>query len=125
MKNKIKLLGYAVSPLIIGNIVNLLITKLGWYGFSLTIISILFCCYWIFIGYKIAGYSNTYIESALIVNSLAIMCYVTVLMSEMLQGSFVANMIRVQAQIFFLPMLRVVAIILGDRKSTRLNSSHH
>lgn len=104
MNNKLKLVLFAITPFIIGNIVNALIMRAGWYGTSMLIISILFFIYWFITGYISTNYSKSALEAVLVCNSFAIISVGSLLLS---------GIIFMQAQMFFLPSIRVTSKILA------------
>ena len=69
---KLKLLAFSISPFIIGRLIDLAIYNLDWYGKILSIISILFCIYWYFVGYKSYDYAKSMKESILLGNCFSI-----------------------------------------------------
>lgn len=99
---KLKLLLFAVSPFIIGYILNYLMIKFNWYGLIISIISIAFCVYWFFVGYKSYDYTKTKKESILLGNSFAILSIIVFMFQTL-----VMERIGFAPQMFYLPVLRV------------------
>ena len=98
---------YSASPLIIGYLLNYAIYKFDWYGTILSIISILFCVYWYYVGYKSYDYSKTIKESLLLGNCFAIVSIVLILFQLLVLKRFSFSIIGSAPQMFFLPMIRV------------------
>lgn len=99
---KLKLLLFAVSPFIIGYILNYLMIRFNWYGLIISIISIAFCVYWFFVGYKSYDYTKTKKESILLGNSFAVLNIIVFIFQRLVMGR-----IGLVPQMFYLPMLRV------------------
>lgn len=104
---KLKLLAFSVSPFVIGYLVNLLIYNFDWYGRIISVISILFCLYWYFVGYKSYDYVKSMKISILLGNCFSIINIILILFQSLVLGRFMPNIIGVYPQHFFLPMIRV------------------
>lgn len=104
---KLKLLAFSISPFIIGRLIDLAIYNLDWYGKILSIISILFCIYWYFVGYKSYDYAKSMKESILLGNCFSIISIALALFQSLILGRFLLNIIGSFPQYFFLPMMRV------------------
>lgn len=109
--NRLKLLLLSISPFFIGELLGYAILELGWYGRGLSLISIIFCIYWFFVGYKSYDYGKSAKESILLGNIFAIIGIVLVLFQELVLGRYIFNFIGSAFQTFFLPMVRVSSLI--------------
>ncbi len=103
---KAKLLLFSVSPLIIVYLLHYTIYNFDWYGRILSIISILFCVYWYYVGYKSYDYAKTIKESLLLGNCFAIVSIVLILFQLLVLKRFSFSIIGLALQMFFLPMVR-------------------
>ena len=79
----------------------------GWYGISISIISILFVVYWFFVGYKSHDYVDSIKESILLGNSFAIISIVLILGQIIFTGGHSFNIMGILPQFFYMPMVRV------------------
>lgn len=104
---KLKLLLLAITPFLIGSLLSRAIVKFDWYGTIVSIISIVFCLYWFFVGYKSYDYVETKIESIFLGNSFAIVSIVLVLYQSLIRKAFYFNIVGTASQHFFMPMVRV------------------
>ena len=104
---KIKLLLFAISPLLIGYLIDRGMMSFGWYGIEISILSILFVVYWFFVGYKSYDYVESRKESILLGNSFAIISIVLILGQIIFLGGHSFNIIGILPQFFYMPMVRV------------------
>lgn len=104
---KFKLLLFAISPLLIGYLIDRGIMGFGWYGLEISIISVLFVIYWFFVGYKSYDYVETRKESILLGNSFAIISILLILGQVIFLKRFVFGLIGILPQFFYMPMIRV------------------
>lgn len=104
---RLKLLAFSISPFIIGHLISLSIYNLNWYGRIISIISILFCIYWYFLGYKSYDYAKSMKESILLGHCFSIIGLCLDLFQSQVLGRYLSNIIGLFPQHFFLPMARV------------------
>lgn len=104
---RVKLLLFAISPLLIGYLIHGAIMRFDWYGIEISIFSILFVVYWFFVGYKSYDYVDTSKESMLLGNSFAIISIGLILGQIIFLGGHSFNIIGLLPQIFYMPMVRV------------------
>lgn len=104
--NRVKLLILSISPYIISKLFQY-VPKLDMVGMELSILSILFCVYWFYVGYKSYDYIESAKESILLGNSFGILCIVLVLVQLGLMGRYMPSILGIIPQDFFLPMLSV------------------
>lgn len=110
--NRVKLLILSISPYIISKLFQYVL-KLDMVGMELSILSILFCVYWFYVGYKSYDYVESAKESILLGNSFGILCIVLVLVQLGLMGRYMPSILGIIPQDFFLPMLRISSWING------------
>ena len=101
--DKLKLLLFAFSPVIISK----LFSHVLWVGMEISFLSILFCIYWYYVGYKSYDYSESVRESILLGNSFAILSIILMLFQIAIMDGYMFNIIGTIPQIFYLPMVRV------------------
>lgn len=106
-----KFLLFAFSPLLVGLVMNKMMLKWGLYGASMTLISVLFSIYWIYGGYRSLECSKSRLKSNLLGNGFAIVSIGVILLQWGLLGRFMMNFIGSAPQMFFLPTVRMVAIL--------------
>ncbi len=106
-----KLLLFAISPFLIGVGMNGMMVKWDWYGASMTLISIIFSIYWIYGGYRSFEYSKSRLKSNLLGNGFAMASIGVILIQWGLLGRFMMNFMGFVPQMFFLPTVRMVAMI--------------
>lgn len=112
---RLKLLFFSLSPFVIGYLLNYAMMKYDWYGTIISIIGILFCTYWFFVGYKSYDYVKTTRESILLGNCFAIISIISIIFQVVFMGRFMLNVVGTAPQMFYLPIIRVsswVEIIL-------------
>lgn len=112
--NRLKLLLFSVSPYIIGYLLSYAMLKFDWYGKIISIISILFCVYWFFVGYKSYDYVKSTKESILLGNCFGIVSIILIMLQKVVLGSFMPNIIGYGSQNFFLPIISVSSWIEGN-----------
>lgn len=112
--NRLKLLIFSVSPYIIGYLLSYTMLKFNWYGTIISVISILFCVYWFFVGYKSYDYVKSTKESILLGNCFGIASIILIMLQKVVLGSFMPNIIGYGSQNFFLPIIRVSSWIEGN-----------
>lgn len=110
---RLKLLFYAISPLIIGYLLNATITKFNWGGNEFFMVSILFFVYWFFAGYLSTQDAKSAIESVLIGNSFAMVSIILILIQSLILKSDLPNIIGTAPQMFYLPTLSLATKIEG------------
>jgi hypothetical protein len=110
-KDKVQMLIFAISPLVIGYLINGLVMNLGLYGISMLLISIAFAAYWIYGGYQICRMTKSRVEANLWGNGIVAidLCFITY--QILLLGRFLPNQMGFASQMFFLPMIRITALI--------------
>jgi len=106
-----KLILFAFSPLLVGIGMNGMMIKWNWYGASMTLISIIFSIYWIYGGYRSFECSKSRLKSNLLGNGFAIVSIGVILLQLALLGRFMMNFMCFAPQMFFLPTVRMVAIL--------------
>ena len=106
-----KLLLFAVSPLFVGIGMNGMMVKWNWYGVSMTLISIIFSIYWIYGGYRSFEFSKSRLKSNLLGNGFAMLSIGVILIQWGLLGRFMMNFMGSAPQMFFLPTVRMVAML--------------
>ena len=104
---RVKLLLFAVSPFIISLLFSYVLLELELVGMEISFMSIIFCIYWLFVGYKSYGYVTSTKESILLGNSFAIISIILIILQIALMGRYMLNIIGSAPQSFFLPMVRV------------------
>lgn len=109
-KHNGKLLLFAASPFLIGYGMNGLMLNWGLYGFSMTLMSVLFSIYWIYGGYRSFEYSKSRLKSNLLGNGFALICIGLILIQGGFLGRLMMNFVGFAPQMFFLPMIRIVAL---------------
>ena len=92
---KLKLLAFSISPFIISHLISVAVYNLDWYGGIISIISILFCIYWYFVGYKSYDYVKSMKESILLGNSFSIISISLDLFQSLILGRYLFNIIGV------------------------------
>lgn len=122
MKKKIVLILFAFTPLLFGNIINVLIVRLDWYGFSMFVLSVLFSVFWLYVGYNSSKHSHSIIEATLLGNSIALISYFTLLLSNVFLEHGIFSVIGFQMQMVFLPMIRLSATLLSFTGNVSVNS---
>lgn len=106
-----KLLLFAFSPFLVGIAMNGMMVKWNWYGVSMTLISLIFSVYWIYGGYRSFECSKTRLISNLLGNGFAIVSIGLILLQWGLLGRFMMNFMGSAPQMFFLPTVRLVAML--------------
>lgn len=104
---RVKLLLFAASPFIISLLFSYVLLELELVGMEISFMSIIFCIYWLFVGYKSYGYVTSTKESILLGNSFAIISIILIILQIALMGRYMLNIIGSAPQSFFLPMVRV------------------
>lgn len=104
---KLRLLFFSPSPFVIGYLLNYAMVKYDWYGTIISIIGILFCTYWFFLGYKSYDYVKTTRESILLGNCFAIISIILIIFQVVFMGQFMLNVVGSAPQMFYLPIIRV------------------
>ena len=122
MKKKMLLILFAFAPLLFGNFINVLMTRLDWNGFSMFALSVLFSVFWLYVGYKSAKHSHSIIEATLLGNCIALISYFTLLISYIFLGHGIFSVIGFQMQMVFLPMIRLSATLLSFTGNVSVNS---
>jgi hypothetical protein len=122
MNNKMKLITLGITPFIIGTLINFLIVNFQVVNILILPISILFYVYWFWVGTLSAKYTDSLIQSMLIGNSFGIISISALMVSGVLLGKYMSGIIGMQIQMYFLPSIRVTAIIvaLTGRVSTHM-----
>ncbi|NMB08544.1 MAG: hypothetical protein GX981_09185 [Tissierellia bacterium] len=92
---KLKLLAFSISPFIISHLISVAVYNLDWYGGIISIISILFCIYWYFVGYKSYDYVKSMKESILLGNCFSIISISLDLFQSLILGGYLFNIIGV------------------------------
>lgn len=92
---KLKLLAFSISPFIISHLISVAVYNLDWYGGIISIISILFCIYWYFVGYKSYDYVKSMKESILLGNYFSIISISLDLFQSLILGGYLFNIIGV------------------------------
>ena len=104
---KLNLLLFSVSPLLVGYFLSYMAYNHDWYGGILTIISVIFCIYWFYAGYKSYDFASSRRESIFIGNSCAFIAIILILFQGLLLGRFIMSFLGSAPQYFFFPMIRV------------------
>lgn len=112
--NRLKLMLFSVSPYMIGYLLSYAMLKFNWYGTIISVISILFCVYWFFVGYKSYDYVKSTKESILLGNCFGIVSIILIMLQKVILGSFMPNIIGHGSQNFFLPIISVSSWIEGN-----------
>ncbi len=102
---RLKLLLYAVSPFVIGYLIDRAMWSFGWFGSTISAINILFAAYWFFVGYLSYDYTKTFRESILLGNSFAIVSLFSVVVQLMVLGRYVFGIVGIAPQMFYLPII--------------------
>ncbi len=105
--NKLKLFLISISPFIIGKLFSYLTLEFEFIGVELSILSILFCVYWFYMGYKSHDYGKSAKESILLGNGFAMICILLIVIQKGFMGRYMFNVIGLTPQTFYLPMIRV------------------
>jgi hypothetical protein len=98
----------AMSPFVLGYLLDRAMMKLGWHGAIITLFSALFYLYWFFAGRLSAKWTKSKTESILAGNSFAIVSFALV-MFQLAQGQFSSGVLGVGPQMFFLPAIVMAA----------------
>ena len=104
MNDKLKLTLLAITPLIIGNLVNFIPLTI--------IISVLFLLYWFWIGFISAKFTESGIQSILIGNSFGIISIIILLVTEIIFKRYLTGFLGLQPQMYFLVSIKIPAIVL-------------
>ena len=110
MNNKLKLILLAVTPFIIGNLFNLI--ALSGVAAILLIASILFYCFWLWIGFISYKLTDSTVQSLLIGNSFGIATLIILLGAGLILQSYLPGIIGFQLQMYFLPAVSVTSKVL-------------
>lgn len=111
MSSKQKLMIIGISPMIIGYIVNIIVINLKIYGMGYLFIGILFLLYWYFMGYKSCKYSKNSKEALIFANLFGFLNLLFVFFQVIVSNSFYGNLWGFLPQMYFLPMVNIVARI--------------
>ena len=98
----------AISPLVLGYLLDRAIMRFAWHGAVITCFSALFYLYWFFTGWVSFRWTKSRAESILAGNSFAILGFALV-MVQLAQGQFSPGIIGIAPQMFFLPAIRIAA----------------
>ena len=104
MNDELKLIVLAITPLIIGNLVNFIPLTM--------IISLLFLLYWFCIGFVSTQFTKSGIQSILIGNSFGIISIIILLVTEIIFKSYLTGFLGLQPQMYFLAAIKIPAIVL-------------
>ena len=110
MNNKLKLVLFAITPFIIGNLFNLI--ALSGISALFLIFSILFCVYWLWVGFISYKLTDSKVQSLLIGNSFGIVTIIVLLVMRLVFQSYLPGFIGFQLQMYFLPATGVASRIL-------------
>lgn len=110
MNNKLKLVLFAITPFIIGNLFNLI--ALSGISALFLITSILFYVYWLWVGYISYKLADSMVQSLLIGNSFGIVTIIILLVSGLVFQRYLPGVIGYQLQMYFLPATNVASKIL-------------
>jgi hypothetical protein len=108
---KLQLWILAVSPFVLGYLLDSAMMRFNWYGTTLTVISVLFYVYWYCAGYVSANWTKSITESTLVGNSFAMVSFVLITVQTTIVKRFLTNILGLCPQMFFLPSLRLAAQI--------------
>ena len=101
----------ALSPFGLGYLLDSAMMRFGWYGRTLTFISVLFYVYWYCVGYVSVNWTKSAKESILAGNSFAIVSFLSITVQQTILRRFLPNIVGLFPQMFFLPSLRLAAQI--------------
>ncbi len=101
----------AISPFVLGYLLDHAMMKFNWYGANITLISALFYLYWFFAGRMSANWTKSRKESILIGNSFAIISIALMIFQDVVLKRYFSNIIGIAPQMFYLPALRLSAQI--------------
>lgn len=110
MNNKLKLVLFAITPFIIGNLFNLV--ALSGINALFLIFSILFYVYWLWVGYSSYKLTESIVQSLLIGNSFGIITIIILLVSGLVFQRYLPGVIGFQLQMYFLPATNVASRVL-------------
>ena len=105
MKNHYMII-LGIIPLIVGVLINYLMTELNMYGSSITIISIVFLMIWFGIGFTVAR--TKYDKKTIIFNSLLLSFtnYLIILFQLIVLGRWGFGLLGIITQFYILPTIR-------------------
>lgn len=110
-KQKGMFLLFAGSPILIGYGMDLMMVKWNWYGLSMTLISALFSIYWSYGGYYSYENTKSRLKANLLGNSIAIVCIGLILVQAIVLNRLLPNFLGAVPQLFFLPVIRLTALL--------------
>jgi len=110
-RRKEKFLLFALSPLVIGYLINVLIMKSGLYGMSMMFLSLLFAAYWIYGGYRSIEIFSSRWEANLWGNGIAAIDFSLIVVQLLIFRRFLPNEFGFATQMFYLPVVRISAMV--------------
>lgn len=110
-RRKEKFLLFALSPLVIGYLINVLIMKAGLYGMSMMFLSLLFAAYWIYGGYRSIEIFSSRWEANLWGNGIAAIDFSLIVVQLLIFRRFLPNEFGFATQMFYLPVVRISAMV--------------
>ncbi len=112
MSKSWKLILLGLIPLAVGYIMNYTLLQLPIPGVLLYVIEIGLLFLWGYLAYRVSAHDKNPVLQAFLMNSFGLLMLVLILYQELILGHFWHGMVGHATQIYFLPLLSLVARIM-------------
>lgn len=112
MVRVIRLIGIGIVPLIVGFVLNWLMTILPITGFFMSLLSLLLLIIWGYAAFKISSPSGNFVLQAFLMCVFGLLMLILVLYQELAMGEYWGNLIGYGSQLFFAPWILPASTVI-------------
>lgn len=113
MPKTIKLIGYGITPVLVGFLMNRLILRLPISGMVVRLLTALLLLLWGYFAFRISNTDQSPVLQAFFMCAFGLFMLALVLYQELVVGAYWPNFVGFASQMYFLPCLSFASLIVS------------